>query len=50
MQWVAKESVHGANRTGVRATCHDCHIPGEYPELLWYKGADARGDTGLDGL
>ena len=40
MQWVAKEhreSIHGANATGVRATCHDCHIPREYPELLWYK-------------
>ena len=40
MQWVAKEhreSVHGANRTGVRAGCHDCHIPRDYPELLWYK-------------
>jgi nitrate/TMAO reductase-like tetraheme cytochrome c subunit len=29
--------VHGANRTGVHAGCHDCHIPGSYPELLWYK-------------
>jgi nitrate/TMAO reductase-like tetraheme cytochrome c subunit len=40
MQWVAKEhreSVHGTNRTGVRAGCHDCHIPPHYPELLWYK-------------
>ena len=40
MQWVANEyrqSVHFANRTGVRATCHDCHIPHEYPGLLWYK-------------
>ena len=40
MQWVAKEhreSVHGVNRTGVRAACHDCHIPRHYPELLWYK-------------
>jgi nitrate/TMAO reductase-like tetraheme cytochrome c subunit len=41
MQWVAKEhreSVHGGvNRTGVRAGCHDCHIPPNYPELLWYK-------------
>src|SRR5499427_9076872 len=40
MQWVAKEheeSVHGANRTGVHAGCHDCHIPRGYPELLWYK-------------
>ena len=40
MQWVAKEymqSVHFANRTGVRAGCHDCHIPHRYPALLWYK-------------
>jgi len=40
MQWVANEyrqSVHFANRTGVRATCHDCHIPHDYPRLLWYK-------------
>jgi nitrate/TMAO reductase-like tetraheme cytochrome c subunit len=40
MQWVAQEyaqSAHHANRTGVQATCHDCHIPDRYPELLWYK-------------
>src|SRR4029077_8580686 len=40
MQWVAqeyKQSVHYANRTGVRAGCHDCHIPDHYPKLLWYK-------------
>jgi nitrate/TMAO reductase-like tetraheme cytochrome c subunit len=40
MQWVAKEhaaSVHGLNRTGVHAGCHDCHIPHRYPEVLWYK-------------
>ena len=40
MQWVAKEhreSVHGVNRTGVAAECHDCHIPHHYPEILWYK-------------
>ena len=40
MQWVAKEyeaSVHHVNRTGVTAGCHDCHIPHNYPELLWYK-------------
>lgn len=40
MQWVDREyrqSVHFANRTGVRAGCHDCHIPRAYPELLWYK-------------
>lgn len=40
MQWVYseyKQSTHFANRSGVRAGCHDCHIPHEYPELLWYK-------------
>ena len=38
MTWVAqeyKQSVHYLNRTGVQATCHDCHIPHKYPELLW---------------
>ena len=40
MQWVANEyrqSAHAINRTGVTASCHDCHIPHAYPELLWYK-------------
>jgi nitrate/TMAO reductase-like tetraheme cytochrome c subunit len=40
MQWVYaeyKQSIHFANRSGVQAGCHDCHIPHEYPELLWYK-------------
>ena len=40
MQWVANEhrqSVHGTNSRGLGATCHDCHIPNHYPELLWYK-------------
>ena len=40
MQWVANEhrqSVHGTNTRGLSATCHDCHIPKHYPELLWYK-------------
>jgi cytochrome c-type protein NapC len=40
MQWVAqehRESVHGANGFGVHAGCHDCHIPKDYPYLLWYK-------------
>jgi nitrate/TMAO reductase-like tetraheme cytochrome c subunit len=40
MQWVAKEhqvSVHGANASGVKAGCHDCHIPHNYPYLLYYK-------------
>ena len=40
MQWVAKEhqaSVHSVNRTGVKAACHDCHIPHEYPNVLFYK-------------
>jgi nitrate/TMAO reductase-like tetraheme cytochrome c subunit len=40
MQWVDREykqSVHYVNRTGVRAQCHDCHIPHRYPALLFYK-------------
>lgn len=40
MQWVAAEfeqSGHHVNRTGVAAGCHDCHIPHQYPGLLWYK-------------
>ena len=40
MEWVANEyrqSGHFANRTGVRANCHDCHIPHQYPALLFYK-------------
>lgn len=32
-----KESVHFANRTGVRAGCADCHIPHSYPTVLFYK-------------
>jgi len=48
MQWVAKEhqgSIHGASRTGMRATCHDCHIPRDYPKLLWYKAAAGTKDV-----
>ncbi len=40
MQWVTAEhraSVHAVNRTGVGAGCHDCHIPKDYPHVLWYK-------------
>ena len=40
MTWVAEEyqkSGHGANRTGVKAGCHDCHLPNGYPMLLWDK-------------
>src|SRR4030095_2512349 len=52
MQWVAqeyKQSGHYANRTGVSASCHDCHIPHRYPALLLYKAKagikDAIGET-----
>jgi nitrate/TMAO reductase-like tetraheme cytochrome c subunit len=48
MQWAAKEhaeSIHGATRSGVRAGCHDCHIPREYPELLWYKAVAGTRDV-----
>jgi nitrate/TMAO reductase-like tetraheme cytochrome c subunit len=40
MQWVAREhaaSGHHVNRTGVKAGCHDCHLPRGYPMLLWDK-------------
>jgi nitrate/TMAO reductase-like tetraheme cytochrome c subunit len=40
MQWVAREysqSGHHSNRTGISASCHDCHVPDRYPKLLWYK-------------
>lgn len=40
MQWVAQEyrqSVHYANEIGIHASCHDCHVPDRYPQLLWYK-------------
>ena len=40
MQWVAAEhaaSGHHTNRTGVKAGCHDCHIPAHYPANLVYK-------------
>jgi nitrate/TMAO reductase-like tetraheme cytochrome c subunit len=48
MQWVAKEhrdSIHGVNKTGVSASCHDCHIPRKYPELLWYKAVAGTRDV-----
>ena len=32
-----KVSVHGSNRTGIQATCSDCHIPHSYPAKLFYK-------------
>jgi cytochrome c-type protein NapC len=46
-----KLSVHNTNRTGVRATCSDCHVPHSYPAKLIYKAragitdaiAEARG-------
>jgi len=32
-----QQSIHYNNRTGVRAMCHDCHVPHDYPRVLWYK-------------
>jgi len=29
----------------MRATCHDWHIPRDYPELLWYKAAAGTKDV-----
>ena len=48
MQWVANEhaaSGHHTNRTGVKAGCHDCHIPAHYPELLWVKAKKGTKDV-----
>jgi nitrate/TMAO reductase-like tetraheme cytochrome c subunit len=32
-----QQTSHYSNRTGVRATCGDCHIPHDYPAKLIYK-------------
>lgn len=32
-----EESVHGRNKSGVAASCHDCHIPHSYPANLIHK-------------
>jgi cytochrome c-type protein NapC len=32
-----KETVHYSNRTGVRATCSDCHVPKEFGPKMWAK-------------
>jgi len=32
-----QQSVHYNNRTGVRASCTDCHVPHHYPAKLIYK-------------
>ena len=34
-----QQSTHAANRTGVVATCADCHLPHEYPEKLFVKAS-----------
>ncbi len=32
-----KQSIHFSNRTGVRATCPDCHVPKEWQHMLIRK-------------
>ncbi len=32
-----EESAHGRNKSGVAASCHDCHIPHNYPANLIHK-------------
>jgi nitrate/TMAO reductase-like tetraheme cytochrome c subunit len=32
-----EESSHGRNRIGITASCHDCHIPHEFPAQLIHK-------------
>jgi len=40
-----KESVHFANRSGVQAGCHHCHIPDGYPEKLIVKAKAGLSDA-----
>lgn len=30
-------TIHAKNRTGVQAGCGDCHVPHEFPDVLWRK-------------
>jgi cytochrome c-type protein NapC len=32
-----QETVHFTNRTGVRASCSDCHVPKEWHHKVWRK-------------
>jgi cytochrome c-type protein NapC len=32
-----KTTIHAVNRTGVQATCSDCHVPHEFPDVLVRK-------------
>jgi cytochrome c-type protein NapC len=32
-----KQTIHYSNRTGVRATCPDCHVPHEWGPKVWRK-------------
>jgi len=32
-----QKTVHWANRTGVRATCSDCHVPRDWTHKMWRK-------------
>jgi cytochrome c-type protein NapC len=31
------KTAHARNRTGVKAGCSDCHVPHEFPDVLWRK-------------
>lgn len=32
-----RDTIHAKNRTGVVAGCADCHVPHEFPDVLWRK-------------
>ncbi len=32
-----RNTIHYQNRTGVRATCPDCHVPKEWTHKMWRK-------------
>ncbi len=31
------QTIHARNRTGVKTSCGDCHVPHEFPDVLWRK-------------
>lgn len=32
-----RDTIHARNRSGVTAGCADCHVPHEFPDVIWRK-------------
>ena len=43
-----KETIHYSNRTGVRATCPDCHVPRDWTHKMVRAGRGLQGTVGQD--